>query len=118
MTLTYSNPRMTATVENWPSGRHRTTAVFTVQQTPSRGERGTRYTIDPKTGKPCAAKTLTYARKVRIVDGSDGKTYLAELTAYGFVTIMRSAQFGIQEEVIHEREPRHAEIMKLFEKQS
>ena len=36
--LTYSNPRMEATIENWPSGSKRVTARFEIE-TAARGER-------------------------------------------------------------------------------
>lgn len=36
MDLKYSNPRMKATIENWPSGRHRVTAHFEIEQDPKR----------------------------------------------------------------------------------
>jgi len=102
---TYSNPRLRATIENWPNGGKRCTAVFMIERT-NKGERGVRTT----TGAP---KKLTYARKARIVDGDDGRTYIAELTMYGFVTIMRG-DMKFQEEVIHENNPRHAEVLALF----
>jgi len=111
--MLYTNPRMEAVINNWPHGSHRTTATFRIEQHPTHGERGTRFTIDPKTGKPSALKTLTYARKARIVDGDDGRTYIAELTMYGFVTIMRS-DMKLQQEVIHERDPNHAAALALF----
>lgn len=55
--LTYSNPRMEAVILDWPHGRDRTTCTFRIEQHPTRGERGTRFTIDPKTGRPSATKT-------------------------------------------------------------
>lgn len=102
----YTNPRMTAAIENWPSGSKRVTALFTIEVVPGRGERGVRMT----TG---AAKKLTYARKARIVDGDDGRTYIAELSCYGHVNIMRG-DMKYQHESIHERDPRHAEALALF----
>lgn len=106
MSITYSNPRTYALIENWPSGGKRVTARFSIEVDPKRGERAVRVTD----GKP---KKLTFARKQRIVDGSDGRTYIAELCDYGFVTIMRG-DMKFQEEVIHLVNPRHAEVMKLF----
>ena len=47
-----------------------------------RGERAVRTTSG-------AAKKLTYAKLVRIVDGSDGRTYLAMLTLYGSISIIK-----------------------------
>jgi hypothetical protein len=106
MTIKYSNPRITATIENWPSGSQRVTAHFSIECHPKRGERAVRVT----TGAP---KKLTFARKMRIVDGDDGRTYIAELSIYGHVTIMRG-DMKFQEEVVHDREPRHAELLALF----
>jgi len=112
--MLYSNPRMEAVIPDWPHGSHRTTATFRIEQHPTRGERGTRFTIDPKTGKPSALKTLTYARKARIIDGDNGRTYIAELSPYGdSVSIMRS-DMKLQQEVIHERDPNHAAALALF----
>ena len=113
---TYSNPRMHAVVENWPSGTHRTTATFNVETHATRGQRGTRFTLNPKTGKPSATKVLTYAGQVRIVDGDDGKTYLIEYSRdYGFITIMRS-DMKYQHETIWPKDGEHfTATMRLFE---
>lgn len=111
MTITYSNPRTHAVVANYPiGGSKRGDAVFSIEVT-TRGERGVRVT----TGKP---KTLTYARKARIVDGDNGRTYIIELTSFGFISVMRG-DFKYQEETIHrESQPeRHAEVLKLFANQ-
>ncbi len=111
---TYSNPRMEAVIDNWPSGKHRTTATFRVEVHPTRGERGTRTTIDPRNGRPSAPKLLTYARKARIVDGDDGKTYIIELSGYGFVSVVQS-NMQFQAETIHAGDPRLPDVLKLFE---
>ena len=110
---TYSNPRMEAVIDNWPSGKHRTTATFRVEVHPTRGERGTRTTIDPRDGRPSAPKLLTYARKARIVDGDDGKTYIIERTMYGFVNVMQgNCQFIA--ESIDIADPRWAACMTML----
>ena len=83
MKHTYSNPRMTATIENWPSGSKRVTAFF------------------------------QFAKQMRIVDGDDGRTYIAELSCYGHITIMRG-DMKFNEESVHAGDPRHAELMALF----
>lgn len=105
MELTYSNPRMQATIENWPSGSKRVTAHFEIEQTP-KGERAWRST----TGNP---KKLTYAKMMRIVDGSDGHTYIAEYTIYGHITIMRGIMMFYQE-TIYQKDPRYAMALELF----
>ena len=103
----YSNPRMEAVIENWPHGSQRVTARFTIEQNPTRGERATRVT----TGAP---KKLTFARKMRIVDGDDGRTYIAALTGYGHITIHRG-DMKFNEESVFERDPRYPELKALFD---
>ena len=110
----YSNPRMEAVIENWPSGRHRTTATFRIETHPTRGQRGTRFTIGPRTGQPSAIKTLTYARQARIVDGDDGRTYIAELTMYGHINVMQSNMQFQAEDAIFPDNPRYATMRALF----
>jgi hypothetical protein len=113
---TYSNPRMEAVIDGWPIGRTRTTAHFAIEVVPGQGERGTRYTIDPKTGKPSATKKLTYARKARIVNGDDGKTYIIELTSiYGHIVIMQGGMQYQAEDAIFQSNPRYADLLKLFD---
>src|SRR4051812_44294597 len=99
MKMTYSNPRLAATIENWPHGKQRVTAAFTIEQDPKRGERAVRVTIG-------APKKLTYARKARIVDGDDGRTYIAELSFFGHVSIM-NGDMKYQKEVIHGGDKRY-----------
>jgi hypothetical protein len=102
---TYSNPRMRAVIENWPIGRDkRATATFEVEVN-GKGERAVRVT----TGAP---KKRTYAHKVRIVDGDDGRTYLAELHGY-HVTIARG-DMQYSHESVFPRDPRFLTIMELF----
>lgn len=103
--MTYSNPRLAATIPDWPSGSKRVTAKFEIEQTP-KGERAIRTT----TGAP---KKLTYAKMARIVDGDDGLTYIAEFTDYGFISIMRG-DMKIQHEAIFQRDPRYPEVLEVF----
>lgn len=103
--MEYSNPRTMAIIENWPSGKHRVTARFEIEQS-KRGERAIRTT----TGAP---KKLTYATKARIVDGSDGRTYIAELSMYGHISIM-NGDMKYQHEVIHSDDARYPSILSLF----
>ena len=113
---TYSNPRMSATIDGWPIGSKRTTAYFAIEVVPGRGERGTRYTLDPRTGNPTATKKLTYAAKARIVDGDDGKTYILELSSmYGHINVMQGGMQYQAEDAIFERDPRYADLLKLFD---
>jgi hypothetical protein len=103
--MKYSNPRLKATIENWPSGSKRVTARFEIEQN-AKGERAIRTTDG-------APKKLTYAIRSRIVDGDDGRTYIAEFTMYRHIVIMRG-DMKFEEEVIFERDPRYAEVLELF----
>ena len=107
--LTYSNPRMSAAIENWPHGRNqRVTAMFHIEQDAKRGERAVRTTSG-------AAKKLTYAKLARIVDGSDGRTYLAMLTLYGSISIMKGdMKFQHEHISMDKNNPRYAEALELF----
>ncbi len=102
----YTNPRTSATIENWPSGQHRVTAHFSIETHPKRGERATRTT----TG---AAKKLTFANKMRIVDGDDGRTYIAALTGYGHITIYQS-NMQFVEESFFERDHAYSAIRQAL----
>ncbi|SRR5712691_4777790 len=103
---TYSNPRMSAMIENWPHGSKRVTVMFSIEVDPKRGQRAVRTT----TGAP---KKLTFYRQMRIVDGDDGRTYIAALSGYGHITIKRG-DMKFDHETVFEREPRYAELLTLF----
>lgn len=103
--LTYSNPRMHATIADWPSGHKRVTARFEIEQA-KKGERAARTTDG-------APKKLTFAKLARIVDGSDGRTYIAEYTIYGHISIMRG-DMKFQQETVHPTDPRYPAILELF----
>ena len=106
MATTYSNPRLCATISDWPHGGKRVTAVFTIETHATRGQRAIRTT----TGAP---KVLTFAKAARIVDGDDGKTYIAELSQYEIITIM-NGNMKYQAAVIFKDDPRFADLMALF----
>ncbi|HEV2098526.1 MAG TPA: hypothetical protein VGR45_06315 [Stellaceae bacterium] len=106
---TYSNPRMSAVIEDWPIGRKTCAATFQIEQNGQRGERAVRTTI----GKP---KKLTYATKARIVDGDDGRTYIVELAYHGGITVMKGTMDHVAEpDAIWPRDPRYAEMLALFD---
>lgn len=113
--MIYSNPRKLFITNDWPYGRElRTTATFMVEQA-KRGERVSRVTINPKNGRENKPKTTTYAHKVRIVDGDDGRTYIAKLTIYGHISIMES-NLQYQKESIHPEDgERYKELLALFD---
>lgn len=77
--MKFVNPRNEASVENWPHGSKRVTALFFVE-TNKKGSRIGRCT----TGKP---KYTTYHKKMVIVDGDDGKTYAVGSTEYGQIVV-------------------------------
>ena len=106
--MNYANPRMRAEIPDWPSGKQRVTAIFEIEQHPKRGERAVRTTW----GKP---KLRTYAYKARIVDGDDGRTYIAEWSQqFGHVSIMKG-DMKFQHEVIFESAgQRYADAVALF----
>ena len=110
--MNYTNPRTELTVNDWPYGRLRTTAIFSIEQVKGK-ERAVRSTINPKTGRANKPKKTTYSLKARIVDGSDGRTYIAELTNYGAVSIMQS-NLQYQHEYISDNDSRYADLLELF----
>ena len=106
MRHTYTNPRMSAVVEDWPSGSKRVTAIFAVETHPTKGQRAIRTT----TGAP---KKLTYAKQMRIVDGDDGRTYIAGLSCYDNITIHRG-DMKFHEETVFPSVPGYDELRTLF----
>lgn len=113
---TYSNPRMEAIISNWPFGGKRATAYFQIDQVLTKigchKERGTRFLT--LSGRQFATKKLTYAHKARIVDGSDGRTYILELTHSGFISVMRG-DMKICEESIFDTDARFEGLKQLFD---
>lgn len=110
--MNYSNPVTDLTVNDWPYGRNRVTAIFSVEDNNGK-QRAVRVTQNPKGGwnKP---KKMTYAKQVLFVTGEDDKTYILELTEYGFISVMQS-NFKYQQEAIHDNDPRYADLVKFFE---
>lgn len=100
--MNYTNARRRAVFTDWPFGRElKCEATFTVESKPGKGERVSRVTIDPRNGRPSAPKTTTYGARCAIVDGDDGRTYVATLLpGYGFVSIMQS-NLQLQAESVH-----------------
>lgn len=102
----YSNPRNAAKIADWPNGGRRVEATFYIETDANRGERAVRVT----TGKPVK---LTYAKRMRIIDGDDGRTYIAQDHGHGYVSIFRG-DMKYQHETAHAPAPRFDELMKLF----
>lgn len=107
--ISYSNPRMKAVIENWPmGGSRRGVCTFAIEVTPKKGERATRVTHG-------AAKKLTYARISRIVDGSDGRTYILELSPMSeCISVMKSDMHHCQETVWPTDIERYAMLRSLL----
>lgn len=108
----YRNPRKDAVISDWPCGRLRTTATFSVEADAKRGERAVRVTVDPKTGRATEPKKLTYAMQSLIVDGDDGKTYILNLTQ-SFIGVMRG-DMKFEEETIWPKDARYADLRCYF----
>lgn len=112
--MQYSNPRLDATIEDWPYGSARTTAIFSIETHPTRGQRAVRETIDPRTGRASKPKTLTYAQHARLVDGEDGRLYIAELGHSSNLISIMQGTMQYQQEVIGPEDARHATVLAFF----
>jgi len=111
--ITYSNPRMEAFFEDWPWGSKLKTKARFIVEANKRGERVARELIDPRNGRRCKAHYTTYARRCRIVDGSDGHTYIVQaLDPYGFHVFQWNLQFT--QEYIRENDSRYGALVALF----
>jgi len=112
----YSNPRMHAEVGNWPLGSNlRGMAVFDVEIKPGKGERAMRVTRRDDAHKLSKPKVLTYARKVRIVDGDDGRIYIIALSSsFPMITVMRGTMDYMAEDAIIPPNPRYDGLLALF----
>ena len=110
--LEYANPRKFAQFDNWPYGRDKKVVCVFQVESGRKGERVTRTTESPN-GRINTPKKRTYAKQVRIVDGSDGRTYIAEFSNWGHITIVESnLKYG--EETIHPQDDRFQKLLKLF----
>ena len=110
--MNYSNPRKNLTVTDWPYGRLQTTAVFSIETVKGK-QRAVRTTTNPKTGRINKPKKTPFSKIARIVDGSDGRTYIAELTNFGTVSI-RQSNLQYQQEYISDNDSRYPELLELF----
>ena len=108
--MEYSNPRKEAVIEDWPYGNKRVTCTFSVEENKGK-ERAVRVTGNPKggTNKP---KKLTYANKVLIVDGDDGKTYLLNHNGFGISVTQSNMKY--QEEFVIEGNEQYAKLDAMF----
>lgn len=121
--LTFSNPRREVMIDDFPlGGSFRGKAHYKIESHPKRGERAVR--ITEKKGAPGQwnkPKTVTYSSRQLIADGSDGRTYILDLSAiHGMITVWKSdfmqagtvfATLGME----RSPNPRFAELLQLFE---
>lgn len=110
----FSNPRLQAEFDNWPIGSGNVGLCrFVVEDGGKKGQRVARTTTN-KYGQWCKPKLTTYESKFVIVDGDDNKTYLLNLTPYGFIKVTKSDL--MQAEVVHESssKERYEELKALF----
>lgn len=115
--MTYSNPCMHAEIPNWPmGGSKRGVATFSIETRAGKGQRAVR--ITECNGKLSAPKVRTFAKQARIVDGSDGKTYVVELSSYGFISVMRSDMKLSAEDAIWPEDARFESMLALFDVES
>lgn len=86
--MNFSNPRLFASFDNWPSGGQQVHCKFWVEWKKGLFRVGRATT---KNGVWCKPKYHTYGSKAAIVDGDDGKTYILQLSQYGndHITISR-----------------------------
>ena len=73
--MPFTNPRLRAEFDDWPSGRDRVKCRFEVLPRDRYGVRVSRTTTD-KSGRWCKPKLTTAGQQAAIVDGADGKTYI------------------------------------------
>lgn len=73
--LPFSNPRLVAEFNDWPSGRDRVKCRFEVLPRDRYGVRVSRTTTD-RHGRWCKPKLTTAGQRAAVVDGADGRTYI------------------------------------------
>ena len=111
----FSNPRKSATIDGWPSGRMRVQAKFEVEKHPTRGERVSRVTQTKNLMGWNAPHRTTYAEKFFIVDGDDGRTYMLGKLS-GAVVVWSSDMKHIVE-YVNLGDDRYAGFMALVDQQ-
>lgn len=82
----FSNLRTRAEFDDWPFGRQRCRCRFWIE-TGKRGERCCRVTENKARTGWNKAKKLTFAARMVIADGDDGKTYVLAWGGYGSVYV-------------------------------
>lgn len=112
--LTYSNPRKTVDIPDWPTGNHKTRALFEVETKGSQ-QRAVRTTWHPTKGFANKPKKMTYAAEVVFVDGSDGRLYVLEKSPYSDRIDVWKGTFDYTHEYVTNTDARYEELRKLFD---
>jgi hypothetical protein len=112
--MQYTNPRKFAQFNDWPSGNKRVRCTFAVESGGKKGQRVRRVTDKPGCpGVECAPKLTTFAKKVLLVDGDDGRIYIMEYTEYGTVSVM-SSDMKHHHEGIYDSDVRKFDLLAMF----
>jgi hypothetical protein len=82
----------TLDVDDYPYGRERTKAKFSVETMKNGNQRGVMQTLNPKTGRWNKPKKTTSGKKVKIVQVG-GKTYIATDHGQGSIHLQNAAGF-------------------------
>ena len=95
--------------DDYPSGRHRVKAVWTVEKK-GKKSRISRVTYHPKTGRPSKPKSTTYSLFSKIGIGVDGRAYMIQYTEYGQLVVwpgtMKTTTY------LYPKDPQYAELKK------
>lgn len=111
--LTFSNPRLVAEFDDWPSGRHKVKCKFDFESHPKRGMRIRRTTTHPN-GTWNNPKLDTFGGPGAIVDGSDGKTYVLQFASLRDFIYIKRSDF-MQEAAVFPRDHQFEELKTLIE---
>lgn len=111
----FSNPRKSAIIDGWPSGRMRVQAKFEVERHPTKGERVSRVTQTKDLQGWNAPHRTTYAEKFFIVDGDDGKTYMLSTVSWAGAVIIWSSDMKHIVEYVYKGDGRYAGFMALVD---
>lgn len=112
--LTFSDPRISLTVDDWPYGHHlRCVAHFQVERHENNKQRVGRQTQHPKTGVLSKPKYTTYAIRCALVTGSNGKTYILR-DCGGMIEVFRGDMTHTAG-AVWDRDPQYAGLMTLLD---
>ena len=113
-TFTLSNPRKEDVIPDWPLGSGRTGDATFTHESNNRGERIRRVTPN-RQGVPCKPKRSTYYVKIRLVDGSDGKTHMIGLTRYSGMLCVMSCDMKLSDFAVFEADENYTKYLAFFD---